>query len=92
MEAVVVLIIVVIGLVILAKQGWFRLMAKSADVLQNKLDRKIAEIEAEDEYTYMRNLGKTAEKWNNNSKSIANIDMVKAAREAALARMTTEAK
>lgn len=87
----VILVVFVCVWVLLAKQGWFRLAGKSADMLQNKLDRKIIEIEAEDDYTHSRNLGKIADKWANNNKVIANIDMVKEQRRQALARMT-EAK
>lgn len=86
MDSLVLLILVLIGLIIAAKQGWLTLMSKGADVMQSKLDKKIVEIEAEDEYTHAKNLGKVADKWNNNSKPLADRDMVKAARKAALAK------
>lgn len=92
MDSLVLLILVIIGLIILAKQGWLGLMASGADVIKNKMDKKIVEIEAEDSYTHHKNLGKIAEKWNNNNKPLANLDMVKAARKAALARMTEESE
>lgn len=92
MEAIVYLILVVIGLIILAKQGWLKLMGRGADVLQGKADRKILEIEEEDEYVHHRNLGKTAAKWANNDKPLANKDMVAEARKAALAAMYGETK
>ena len=86
MEAIIYLIIFIIVLIIIAKQGWLQLGGKSADVLTAKLERKIVEIEHQDEYTHMRNLGKIEEKWNNNSKPIADVNAIKAARAAALAR------
>ena len=92
MEAIVVLILVVIGLVILAKQGWLRLAGKGADLLTGKVDKKIIEIEKDDEYTHKRNLGKIAAKWTNNDKPIADVDMVNKARDLALAAMYGEAK
>ena len=92
MESIVLLVVFIIVLVILAKQGWIKLMGRGADVLTNKADRKIVEIEAEDEYVHMRNLGKTAQKWANNDKAIANKDMVNEARDLALKAMYGEAK
>ena len=86
MEAIIYLIIFIFVLIIIAKQGWLQLGGKSADVLTAKLERKIVEIEHQDEYTHMRNLGKIEEKWNNNSKPIADVNAIKAARAAALAR------
>ena len=90
MDSIVLLILVLIGLIIAAKQGWLTLMSNTADVMQSKLDKKIIEIEAEDSYNHAKNLGKIANKWNNNSKPLADAKMVKAARQAALDRMKAE--
>ena len=87
MESIVYLIIFIIVLVIIAKQGWLQLGAKSADVLQSKLERKIVEVEEADEYQHLRNLGKVADKWANNSKPIADRKMVKEAKAEALKSM-----
>ena len=90
MEAIVYLVIFIIILVVVAKQGWLSLGAKSADVLQSKLEKKIIEVEEADEYQHLRNLGKTAEKWSNNNKPLADQKMVKEAKKAALAAMYGE--
>ena len=86
MDSIVLLILVIIGLIILAKQGWLGLMSDSADVMKNKMSKKIIEIEAEDNYQHAKNLGKTASKWDANDKPLANKKMVDAARERALAK------
>ena len=92
MESLVYLIMFIIVLVIVAKQGWLSLGAKTADLAAGKLERKLIEVEEEDAYTHARNLGKTADKWANNSKSIASLKQVKEQRKLALARMEAEAE
>lgn len=86
MESIVLLILVVIGLIILAKQGWLSLMSDTADVVKSKMNRKIIEIEAEDQYTHAKNLGKVASKWQSNDKPLADLKIVKDARSQALAK------
>ena len=86
MDSIVLLILVVIGLVILAKQGWLSLMSDTADVVKSKMNRKIVEIEAEDQYTHAKNLGKVASKWQSNDKPLADVKIVKDARAQALAK------
>ena len=86
MDSIVLLVLVVIGLIILAKQGWLGLMSDTADVVKSKMNRKIVEIEAEDQYTHAKNLGKVASKWQSNDKPLADIKIVKDARSQALAK------
>jgi hypothetical protein len=86
MDSIVLLVLVLIGLIILAKQGWLGLMSDTADVVKNKMSKKIIEIEAEDQYQHAKNLGKTASKWDSNDRQLANKKMVDAARERALAK------
>ena len=90
MDSIVLLILVIIGLIILAKQGWLGLMSDTADVVKSKMNRKIVEIEAEDQYTHAKNLGKVASKWDANDKPLASKKMVDAARERALAKFKVE--
>ena len=86
MDSIVLLILVIIGLIILAKQGWLSLMSDTADVVKSKMNRKIIEIEAEDQYTHAKNLGKVASKWQSNDKPLADQKIVKDARAQALAK------
>lgn len=90
MDSIVLLVLVLIGLIILAKQGWLGLMSDTADVVKNKMSKKIIEIEAEDQYQHAKNLGKVASKWDANDKPLASKKMVDSARDRALAKFIVE--